>query len=89
MIYDYTLGFALSDRTSVSEQRVQDATTRRQLRAFLRSLPADRFPVLASHGEHVWVTDRNERFTTSLNTLIAGLQTPPGPHQRGAHRPPS
>jgi AcrR family transcriptional regulator len=89
LIYDYTLGFALSDRTSASEQRVQDATTRRQLRAFLRSLPADRFPVLASHGEHVWITDRNERFTASLHTLIAGLQPPPAPHQRGARRPPS
>jgi AcrR family transcriptional regulator len=73
LIYDYTLGFALSDRTSTSEQRVQDATTRRQLHAFLRSLPADRFPVLATLGEHVWVDDRDERFTASLHTLISGV----------------
>jgi AcrR family transcriptional regulator len=82
LIYDYTLGFALSDRTSASEQRVQDATTRRRLRAFLRSLPADRFPVLATLGEHVWLPDRDERFTASLDTLISGLQTPRRPHQR-------
>jgi AcrR family transcriptional regulator len=89
LIYDYTLGFALSDRTSASEQRVQDATTRRDLHAFLRSLPPDRFPVLATLGEHVWVPDRDERFTASLHTLITGLQTAQDPHQRGgrARRP--
>ncbi|HLQ54568.1 MAG TPA: TetR/AcrR family transcriptional regulator C-terminal domain-containing protein, partial [Streptosporangiaceae bacterium] len=48
LIYDYTLGFALSDRTTVNEQRVQDTATRRQLHAFFRSLPADRFPALAA-----------------------------------------
>ena len=74
LIYDYTLGFALSDRTSASEQRVQDTATRQQLHAFLRSLPADRFPVLAALGEHVWVTDRDERFAANLHTLINGLQ---------------
>src|SRR6266851_1093465 len=38
LIYDYTLGFALSDRTTTSEQRIQDTATRRDLHAFLRSL---------------------------------------------------
>ena len=80
LIYDYTLGFALSDRTSASEQRLQDTTTRHQLHAFLRSLPTDRFPVLAAIGEHVWLDDRDERFTASLHTLISGLQAAqPGP----------
>ena len=74
LIYDYTIGFALSDRTTASEQRVQDAATRRDLHAFVRSLPADRFPVLAALGEHVWVDDRDEQFTASLGTLISGLQ---------------
>jgi AcrR family transcriptional regulator len=74
LIYDYTLGFALSDRTSASEQRLQDTATRHQLHAFLRSLPADRFPVLATLGEHVWLEDRDERFTASIHTLISGLQ---------------
>ena len=80
LIYDYTLGFALSDRTSASEQRLQDTTTRHQLHTFLRSLPTDRFPVLATLGEHVWLDDRDERFTASLHTLISGLQAAqPGP----------
>jgi AcrR family transcriptional regulator len=74
LVYDYTLGFALSDRTSASEQRIQDAATRAELATFLRSLPADRFPVLATLGEHVWVTDRDQRFSASLDTLINGLQ---------------
>ena len=74
LIYDYTLGFALSDRTSASEQRLQDTATRHQLHTFLRSLPTDRFPVLATHGEHIWLDDRDERFTASLHTLISGLQ---------------
>jgi hypothetical protein len=74
LIYDYTLGFALSDRTSPSEQRLQDAATRHQLHAFLQSLPTDRFPVLAAIGEHVWLDDRDQRFTASIHTLISGLQ---------------
>jgi AcrR family transcriptional regulator len=74
LIYDYTLGFALSDRTTVNEQRVQDIATRHQLHAFFRSLPADRFPALAALGEHVWADNRDERFTASLDTLITGLQ---------------
>jgi Tetracyclin repressor-like, C-terminal domain len=74
LIYDYTLGFALSDRTSPSEQRLQDTATRHQLHVFLRSLPTDQFPVLATLGEHVWLQDRDERFTASLHTLISGLQ---------------
>jgi AcrR family transcriptional regulator len=86
LIYDYTLGFALSDRTSASEQRVQDTTTRRDLHAFLRSLPTDRFPVLATLGEHVWIADRDERFTASLHTLINGLQTAGRPPQRAGRQ---
>jgi AcrR family transcriptional regulator len=77
LIYDYTLGFALSDRTTVNEQRVQDTATRRQLHAFFRSLPAGRFPALAALGEHVWADNRNERFTASLDTLLRGLQAAP------------
>jgi AcrR family transcriptional regulator len=77
LIYDYTLGFALGDRTSASEQRVQDATTRRQLQAFLRSLPIDRFPMLTNLGEHLWITNRDERFTANLDTLINGIQATP------------
>jgi AcrR family transcriptional regulator len=79
LIYDYTLGFALSDRTTAGEHRVQDAATRRQLQEFLQSLPPHRFPMLANLGEHVWVTDRDERFTANLDTLINGLQAAPAP----------
>ena len=74
LIYDYTLGFALTDRTTVNEQRVQDSATRRQLHAFFRSLPADRFPSLAALGEHIWAGNRDQRFTASLDTLIGGIQ---------------
>jgi len=74
LIYDYTVGFALSDRTSASEQRIRDAATRKELHAFLQSLPADRFPALSAHGEYAWADDRDERFTRSLETLIAGLR---------------
>jgi AcrR family transcriptional regulator len=74
LIYDYILGFALSDRTTVNEQRVQDIATRRQLHAFFRSLPADRFPALAALGEHIWAGNRDQRFTAGLDTLLAGLQ---------------
>lgn len=85
LIYDYTLGFALSDRTSASEQRLQDAATRHQLHTFLRSLPADRFPVLTAIGEHVWLDDRDERFTASLHTLISGLQAAQPGHRHPRH----
>jgi hypothetical protein len=44
LIYDYTAGFSLSDRNSAAEQRVRDTATRHELHAFLRALPAGRFP---------------------------------------------
>lgn len=87
LIYDYTLGFALSDRTTVNEQRVQDTATRRQLHAFFRSLPADQFPAMTALGEHVWADNRDERFTAGLDTLLAGLQAaPPRPENRPPRR---
>jgi AcrR family transcriptional regulator len=79
-LYDLILGFALSDPTSPSEQRVQDTATRGELQAFLRSLPPDRFPALTALGEHVWVDNRDERFTFSFHTLISGLQAAHRPH---------
>jgi AcrR family transcriptional regulator len=87
LIRDYTLGFALGDRTTASEQRIQDTATRRDLHTFLRSLPADRFPVLATLGEHVWADDRDERFTASLRILLNGLRTTIPSHQPGGCRP--
>jgi TetR/AcrR family tetracycline transcriptional repressor len=81
LVYDYTLGFALSDRTTVNEQRVQDPATRRQLHAFFRSLPADRFPALRALGQHVWGGNRDQRFNAGLDTLLAGLQAASQPHR--------
>ena len=81
LIYDYTLGFALADPTSPAEQRLRDTATREQLDAFLRSLPASRFPALAAHGTHAWAGDRDERFASGLDTLMRGIQAnqrPPG-----------
>jgi AcrR family transcriptional regulator len=72
LIYDYILGFALGSR-SVNEQRVQHPATRRELHAFFRSLPDDRFPALIALGEHVWLDNRDQRFAAGLDTLIAGL----------------
>jgi AcrR family transcriptional regulator len=74
LIYDYTIGFALSDPTSPAEQRIRDTATRAELHAFLCSLPASRFPALAALGAYAWADDRDERFTASLDALIAGLQ---------------
>jgi TetR/AcrR family transcriptional regulator, tetracycline repressor protein len=96
LIYDYTIGFALSDPTSPGEQRIQDTATRAELHAFLRSLPASRFPALTALGAYAWTDDRDQRFTASLNTLISGLQvarhskgssTSRGPQPRGLSGP--
>ena len=74
LIIDYTTGFAVaSTRTAVTEQRVRDAATRARLHAFFRSLPADRFPALVALGEHIWLDNRDQRFTTGLEVLIDGL----------------
>jgi TetR/AcrR family tetracycline transcriptional repressor len=82
LILDYTIGFEVSNpRISINEQRVQHAATRNRLHEFFRSLPNDRFPTLITLGEHVWLDNRNERFTTGINTLINGLER--------THRPPS
>jgi AcrR family transcriptional regulator len=73
-IYDYTLGFALADPTSPAELRLRDSATREELHAFLRSLPASRFPTLAAHGVEAWADDRDQRFAGGLGTFIHGLQ---------------
>jgi AcrR family transcriptional regulator len=84
LLVDYTVGFAVSSpRTSVNEQRVRDTAIRTQLHEFFRSLPPDRFPALVALGEHVWVDNRDERFTAGLDVLVDGLE-----HARHApHRP--
>src|SRR5919107_2041070 len=75
LLVDYTIGFAVSSPpTSVNEQRVRDPATRTQLHQFFRSLPADRFPALVALGEHVWVDNRDERFTAGLDALVGGLE---------------
>jgi AcrR family transcriptional regulator len=75
LLVDYTVGFAVSDTsTSVNEQRVRDPATRSQLHQFFRSLPPDRFPALVALGEHVWVDNRDERFTAGLYVLVDGLE---------------
>jgi AcrR family transcriptional regulator len=75
LLVDYTIGFAVSSpATSVNEQRVRDPATRSQLHQFFRSLPSDRFPALVALGEHVWVDNRDERFTTGLDVLVDGLK---------------
>jgi AcrR family transcriptional regulator len=75
LLVDYTIGFAVSGTpTSVNEQRVRDPATRTQLHRFFRSLPPDRFPALVALGEHVWVDNRDERFTAGLQVLVDGLE---------------
>jgi AcrR family transcriptional regulator len=84
LLVDYTTGFAAgSPPISTNEQRVRDQATRHQLHKFFRSLPADRFPALVALGEHVWVDNRDERFTTGLDMLVDGLQRA----QHAPHRP--
>src|SRR5215216_1134769 len=74
LLVDYTIGFAVSPPASVNEQRVRDPATRTQLHQFFRSLPPDRFPALVALGEHVWVDNRDERFTAGLDVLVGGLE---------------
>jgi AcrR family transcriptional regulator len=75
LLVDYTIGFAVSDTsTSVNEQRVRDPATRAQLHQFFRSLPPDQFPALVALGEHVWIDNRDERFTAGLDVLVSGLE---------------
>jgi AcrR family transcriptional regulator len=85
LLVDYTIGFAVnSPSTSVNEQRVRDPAIRSQLHQFFRSLPSDRFPALVALGEHVWVDNRDERFTAGLQVLVDGLE-----HARNAPRRPA
>jgi AcrR family transcriptional regulator len=75
LLIDYTIGFAVgAPPTSVNEQRLRDPATRAQLHQFLGSLPPDRFPTLVALGPHVWVDNRDQRFTTGLHILITGLE---------------
>jgi AcrR family transcriptional regulator len=84
LLVDYTIGFAVSSpRTSVNEQRVRDTAIRTQLHEFFRTLPPDRFPALVALGEHVWVDNRDQRFTAGLQVLVDGLEHA----RRSPHRP--
>jgi AcrR family transcriptional regulator len=84
LLVDYTIGFAVSSpRTSVNEQRVRDTAIRAQLHEFFRSLPPERFPALVALGEHVWLDNRDERFTAGLDVLVDGLEHA----RRSPHRP--
>jgi hypothetical protein len=47
---------------------------RTQLHEFFRWLPPDRFPALVALGEHVWLDNRDERFTAGLDVLVDGLE---------------
>jgi AcrR family transcriptional regulator len=84
LLVDYTIGFAVSSpRTSINEQRVRDTAIRTQLHEFFRTLPPDRFPALVALGEHVWVDNRDQRFTAGLQVLVDGLEQA----RRSPHRP--
>jgi AcrR family transcriptional regulator len=91
LLLDYTIGFAISTpATSVNEQRVRDEAIRSQLHQFFRSLPADRFPALVTLGEHVWVDNRDERFTAGLQVLADGLEhARRSPHRSAPKRRPT
>jgi AcrR family transcriptional regulator len=83
LIVDYAVGFAVGGPpTSANEQRVRDPATRTQLHRFFRSLPPDRFPALVGLGEHVWLDNRDERFTAGLDVLLEGLEQVRSPHRR-------
>ena len=87
LLLDYTIGFAVSSpATSVNEHRVRDHAIRAQLHQFFRSLPPDRFPALVALGEHVWVDNRDERFTAGLQVLVDGLEQARNSHHRPALR---
>jgi hypothetical protein len=45
--------------------------------------------VLASIGEQIWTSDRDERFTASMNTIITGLLHASDPHLRTVRQPPA
>ena len=84
LVVDYTVGFAVSSpRTSINEQRVRDTAIRTQLHEFFRSLPPERFPALVALGEHVWLDNRDQRFTAGLDVLVDGLEHT----RRSPHRP--
>jgi AcrR family transcriptional regulator len=91
LLVDYTIGFAVSSPpTSINEQRVRDPATRGQLHRFFRSLPPERFPALVALGEHVWLDNRDERFTAGLDLLVDGLeQARRSPHRRALRRRPT
>jgi Tetracyclin repressor, C-terminal all-alpha domain. len=73
LVYDYTLGFALAGPppppSNALRQRSQTATAR------IPPLPAgQQLPHPGRVRHHAWADDREERFTSGLDTLICGLQ---------------
>jgi TetR/AcrR family tetracycline transcriptional repressor len=74
LLVDYSVGFAVTTPASANDQRLRDPATRAQLHQFFRSLPADRFPALVALGGHVWVDNRDQRFSAGLDVLLDGLK---------------
>jgi Tetracyclin repressor-like, C-terminal domain len=52
----------------------RSATAPQSTRNASRTPPPGQFPALITLGQHVWASNRDERFTAGLNTLLAGLR---------------
>ena len=74
LIYDYTLGFALAGPPRPPSNAL--ATARPDSNSTHSSAPClpSSFPTLAKYGTYAWADDRDERFSSGLDTLICGLQ---------------
>jgi Tetracyclin repressor-like, C-terminal domain len=75
LLVDYTVGFAVSATpTAVNEQRVRDPAIRNPTPPVLPFAAPDRFPALVALGQHVWLDNRDQRFTAGLEVLVDGLE---------------
>ena len=73
LLVDYTIGLAVSSphrrQRAARPRRGDENPTARVL-----PLAPDRFPALVALGEHVWLDNRDQRFTAGLDVLGDGLE---------------
>ena len=88
LIVDYTIGFEASNpRISINEQRVRDATTRKRLHEFFRSLPGDRFPTLIASASTSGSTTGTSDSPQASMCSSTGSSRPNTQHHHPADRP--
>ena len=72
LLFSIVIGFCI-DETGEGGQPPEDPPDPSMAREYLASLPADRFPHVVEHADHIAASDPEERFELLLDVYVSGL----------------